>query len=112
MLKKSLSEVPLEDVNIEGAEKIKVQWLFSPKDNVPNFSFRIFHLEPGGCSPRHTHDWEHEVLILEGEGEVFANGEYKSFKKGDVFFIPGGEEHQFISKTSGKFICLIPNSGC
>ena len=112
MLKKRLEDVPMEKVELEGAKEVQVQWLFSPKDGVPNFSFRVFHVKGGGNTPRHTHDWEHEVFILEGEGEVFVNGEYVPFKKGDAFFIPGGEEHQFIAKTDGKFICLIPNSGC
>ncbi len=112
MLKKKLTEVPIEIVEIEGAKGVKVQWLFSPKDGVPNFSFRIFHIEKDGHTPRHTHDWEHEVLILEGEGNIYLNGELIPYQKGDAFFIPGGEEHQFLAKTEGKFICLIPNSGC
>jgi quercetin dioxygenase-like cupin family protein len=112
MLKKRLDEVPVEEVNLEGAKGVKVQWLFSPKDGVPTFAFRVFHIAAGGETPRHIHDWEHEVLILEGEGEVYVNGEYVPYKKGDAFFIPGGEEHQFLAKSNGKFICLIPNSGC
>ena len=112
MIKKSIENVPFEKVEIDGAKGVQVQWIFGPADNVPTFAFRIFHVEAGGNTPKHSHEWEHEVLILEGEGKVFINGDYIPFKKGDAFFIPGGEEHQFLAKTKGKFICLIPNSGC
>ena len=112
MIKKEIEKVEKEEVSVDGAKGVQVQWIFSPKDGVPNFSFRIFHVKAGGCTPRHKHDWEHEVLILEGTGKVFCNGEYVPFKKGDAFFIPGGEEHQFLAESEGKFICLIPNSGC
>ena len=112
MLKKNIADVPIEKVELEGAKGVQVQWLFSPKDGVPNFAFRIFHIEEGGTTPKHVHDWEHEVLILEGEGEIFVDGDLIPFKKDDGIFIPGGKEHQFRAKTKGRFICLIPNSGC
>lgn len=112
MIKKKVSEVPVEKVELEGAKGVSVQWVFSPKDGVPNFAFRIFHIKAGGTTPRHIHNWEHEVLILEGKGRVFVEGDYIPFEKGDAIFIPGGEEHQFLADTDGKFICLIPNSGC
>ncbi len=112
MLKKNIESVPKDKVEMQGAKGLQVQWLFSPKDGVPNFSFRIFHIEESGTTPQHTHAWEHEVLFLEGEGEVFVNNQLYPFKAGDAFFIPGGEEHQIRAKSKGKFICLIPNSGC
>ena len=111
MIKKSINEVPLEDVNVEGAKDVKVQWIFSSKDNVPNFYFRIFHVKEGGSTPKHKHPWEHEVLILEGKGKVFFEDEYIDFKEGDAFFIPPNKEHQFLAETNGKFICLIPKNG-
>ena len=35
-------------------------------DGAPTFCMRVFDLEPGGSTPWHTHNWEHEVYILEG----------------------------------------------
>jgi quercetin dioxygenase-like cupin family protein len=75
-----------------------------------NFAMRLFEMEPGGYSPLHSHAWEHEVFILEGEGIVQSGGEERKFRPGDVIFIPPNEEHQF--KNTGekvvKFLCLIP----
>ncbi len=111
MIKKNINEVPMEDVNIDGAKDVKVQWIFGEKDNVPTFYFRIFHVKKGGQTPKHKHPWEHEILILQGKGKVYYEGEYIEFKEGDAFFIPPNKEHCFYAETDGKFICLIPKGG-
>ena len=103
-------EIPLKDVDMEGCRGIKMRVLVGPDDGAANFFMRRFDLEPGGCTPRHAHAWEHETYILEGEGTVFGNGEEKPMKAGDVIYVPPEEEHQFIASPDGTlaFICLIP----
>jgi quercetin dioxygenase-like cupin family protein len=77
----------------------------------PTFAMRLFEVEKGGCSPLHTHSWEHEAFILEGEGVVFDGEKATPFKANDVVFVPPDEWHQF--KNTGtrtlKFLCLIPH---
>ncbi|MBS7632057.1 cupin domain-containing protein [Candidatus Bathyarchaeota archaeon] len=103
-------EVKAEDAG-EGTFGVKVRWLITKQMGAPNFAMRLFELEPNGHSPLHSHPWEHEVFILEGEGvAVNSNGEHK-FKTGDVVFIAPNEQHQF--KNTGKktlnFLCLVPH---
>ena len=102
--------VQAEDVNTEGASKVKVRWLITKEMGAKNFAMRIFEVEPDGYSPLHVHQWEHEVFILEGEGQLFDGEKTAPFKVGDVVFVPPNERHQF--KNNGtellKFICLIP----
>jgi len=94
----------------EGASKLKVRWLVTKEMGAENFAMRLFEMEPGGHSPSHTHPWEHEIFILEGEGSAFDGEKANAFKAGDVIFIPPGERHQV--KNNGrkklKFLCLIP----
>ena len=75
-----------------------------------NFAMRFFEMEPEGCSPFHSHPWEHEVFILEGEGVVVGGEEERKFRTGDVIFVPPNEKHQFknTGETTVKFLCLIP----
>ncbi len=93
-----------------GASKTKMRLLITKEIGAANFAMRLFEMESGGFSPLHTHSWEHEVFILEGEGLVFDGEKVASFKAGDVVFIPSDELRQF--KNSGKkplkFLCLIP----
>jgi quercetin dioxygenase-like cupin family protein len=95
----------------DGASRVKIRWLITKDMGAKNFAMRQFEVEPGGYSPLHTHPWEHEVFILEGEGVVFDGEKTTPFKADDVVFIPMEERHQF--KNTGrkqlKFLCLIPN---
>lgn len=96
----------------DGASKLKVRWLITKKTGAENFAMRLFEMEPDGHSPLHSHPWEHEVFILEGEGLLVGVEEEKRFVEGDVIFIAPNENHQL--KNTGektvKFLCLIPYS--
>jgi len=104
------SEVKVEEAREEGASKLKVRWLITKDTGAPNFAMRLFEMEPGGHSPLHSHPWEHEVFILEGEGTVVGLEGERKFKPGDVIFVPPKEEHQFRNdgKQTVKFLCLVP----
>lgn len=94
----------------EGASKLKVRWLITKEMGAENFAMRLFQMEPRGHSPFHSHPWEHEVFILEGEGIVVGEGHERKFRAGNVIFIPPNEKHQF--KNNGektvRFLCLVP----
>jgi quercetin dioxygenase-like cupin family protein len=94
-----------------GAYDVKVRWLLTKDMGANNFAMRLFEVQPGGYSPLHTHHWEHEVFILQGEGVVFDGEKTTPFKPNDVVFVPPDEMHQF--KNTGnkalKFLCLIPH---
>jgi quercetin dioxygenase-like cupin family protein len=79
-------------------------------DGADNFCMRRFDLAPGGHTPRHTHDWEHEIFFHAGRGEVFRSGGWVPVGPGDAVFVPGQEEHQI--RNAGPealtFLCLIP----
>jgi quercetin dioxygenase-like cupin family protein len=104
------TDVNLEEPSEEGIKDMKVRWLISKKDGAENFAMRLFEIQPGGYSPLHQHDWEHEVFILDGSGVVKGEKRQETYKQGDVFFIPSMEWHQFVNTgpTVTKFLCLIP----
>jgi quercetin dioxygenase-like cupin family protein len=90
---------------------IKREVVNKPNDGAPTFCMRVFDVDPGCGTPYHTHDWEHEVYVLEGEGvAVNANGDETPVSRDSVVFVPGGELHGF--KNTGdknfRFICVIP----
>jgi len=99
-----------EDVDTEGANKVKVRWLITKEMGASNFAMRLFEIESNGNTPLHTHPWEHEIFILEGVGQLFDGEKLIPFQAQDVIFVSQNQPHQF--KNSGKsklkFICLIP----
>ncbi len=94
----------------EGASGLKVRWLITKEMGAPNFAMRLFEMESGGNSPLHTHPWEHEVFVLEGEGIVVSKDVERKVSSGDVVFIPPNELHQFKNKgnVTFTFLCLVP----
>ena len=101
-------EVPLEAARVEGTKKAKVRWLISKKDNAENFAMRLYEIELQGYTPYHAHGWEHEVFVLEGEGEVKIEEKTYSIKKNSVVFVEPNQKHRF--KNTGnitlKFLLL------
>ena len=77
----------------------------------PNFSMRVFDVQPGGHTPHHRHAWEHEVFILDGAATVVTEDGNKPAPAGTVVFVGPDEPHQFRNETDEvmRFICLIPN---
>ena len=67
-------------------------------------------MQPGGNTPLHQHDWEHEVFVLEGSGVARSKTSEEHFKEGDFFFVKPMEWHQFVNTGEKilKFLCLIP----
>lgn len=107
---KHYAKIPAERVEMEGTEGATIRWLIAERDGAPNFYMRLLELEPGGHSPRHRHDYEHEIFILEGEGAALYEGEEHQIEAGYFLFIPPNAEHQLRNTGDGilKFLCLIP----
>jgi quercetin dioxygenase-like cupin family protein len=99
-------------VEIEGAKDVGVRWLISKDDGAENFAMRMFELQVGGHTPLHTHQHEHEVFVIEGQGTFVYEGQEHQFGPEYVIFVPAGSEHQF--KNTGdsimRMLCLIPAS--
>jgi quercetin dioxygenase-like cupin family protein len=106
-------EVEARPATEAGAERVRVRWLIAPEDGAPNFYMRRFEVAPGGTTPRHSHAWEHEVYVLEGEGSVFCDGARERFRAGDFVYVPPGAEHCFAADAGvdAAFLCIIPKSG-
>ncbi len=104
-------DIALENVNIEGALNTKIRWLIGQKDNAPNFALRMFEVEKEGHTPLHSHDFEHEVFILEGQGIFVCSEGEKPFKAWDVIYVDPNIEHQFKNTGEGimRFLCIIPH---
>ena len=66
-----------------------------------NFCMRVFEIAPGGHTPKHAHDWEHEMVVHAGAGEVYGNGQWQPMNAGKVLFIPANEEHQMQQYRQG-----------
>jgi quercetin dioxygenase-like cupin family protein len=102
--------IDAEEVTTEGAEQVTIRWLISKHDGATRFQMRLFEIGAGGKTPLHTHEWEHEVYILSGEGKLIFEGEENEFSAGYFTFVPEGREHSFVNTGSEplRFLCMVP----
>lgn len=105
------TEVQADTVVEECVERTNVRWLITKNDGAEHFAMRLFEMAPGGHSPHHSHEWEHEVFILEGDCLVACGDERRRVGPGYVVFIPPNEVHHFENESPRvlKFLCLVPH---
>jgi quercetin dioxygenase-like cupin family protein len=107
---KPIQEHESSAVTIPGAVGATMRMLVGPQDGAANFHMRHFEVAPGGFTPHHQHDYEHEILILRGRGVALSEQGERTLGPGDVVWVPANELHQFRNSGSEplEFICLIP----
>ena len=109
MLIRNINQTPTKPVEMDGVKGVKMAVMVGRGDGAPNFALRHFQVEAGGHSPRHQHDYEHEVFIVSGGGTVLLEGAERPIKQGDVVYVPADSEHQFKAGATGmNFLCLVP----
>lgn len=105
------TDAPAHRFDNESVRGVTGRVVIGKNDAADNFCMRVFTIVPGGFTPRHSHEWEHEIFVHSGVGKVFQDGEWREVTSGTVVFIPGNEEHQFMNGGGEDFvfICLIPS---
>lgn len=105
------ADITATHINNDVAKGVAARVVIGKNDGANNFCMRVFEIASGGNTPKHAHDWEHEMFIHAGEGEIYAKGQWNKVKAGTVVFIPGNEEHQI--RNAGKellaVVCLVPS---
>ena len=107
----SLQQCEKTAVNLEGAKGAARQVPIGKADGAPNFSIRVFTLEPGGHTPHHIHESEHLNYILEGSGVAMEGDTPRAISKGDFVLVTPREKHQY--RNTGEvplvFMCMVPS---
>ena len=108
----SLSQVPKEPVRMEGAKDAYKQLVISQADGSPNFSFRVFTVEPGGHTPFHKHASEHLNYVIRGQGCLAGeNGKEHEIREGHFALVLPNEKHQYRNTSKDQpllLICAVP----
>ena len=110
MIVKKYHEVEKEKLTTAGVKDATIRWLIGMDSPAPNFYMRLFEVEPGGHSPFHSHEMEHEIFVVEGKGRINTEKEPIPLEQGSFALIMPEEKHQFenVGDTTFKFLCVIP----
>ena len=103
-------DIPPVTMDNEIVRNVAGRIMIGREDGAKNFCMRLFELGRDGHTPKHAHDWEHEVFVHAGQGEVFIEDKWHPLSQGTAVFVPPNVEHQFrnISEETLVFVCLVP----
>lgn len=85
-------------------------WMIGKKEGAENFAFRYYELTPGSRSKKETHNHDHGILVIQGNGEVLLDQRYVPISQGDIIYIPPDTQHELVN-SGGRplgFLCVIP----
>jgi len=107
---RNINTVPTSPVQMAGVNGAEMAIMVGREHGAPTFALRHFRVIPGGNTPRHSHDYEHQVFIVEGGGTVLLNGAEQPVRSGDVIYVPANQEHQSKADPAAglRFLCLVP----
>jgi len=106
-----LQECESSAVDLVGASGATRQVPIGKADGAPNFSIRVFTLEPGGHTPHHRHESEHLNYILSGSGVVMDGETPRPVDAGAFILVKPHEKHQYrnTGDTPLVFMCMVPS---
>ncbi|UCF32057.1 MAG: cupin domain-containing protein [bacterium] len=98
-------------VELEGASGAFRQVPIGRADGAPNFSIRVFTLEPGGHTPHHSHESEHLNYVLSGVGVALEGETARKIRQGDFILVQPREVHQYRNEGDEPlvFMCMVPS---
>ena len=99
-----------EPVDMDGTKDVEMQVLIGKEEESPTCIMRRFKVASGGHSPHHSHDYEHVVFVVSGEGTLLASAEEHRLENGTSLLVKPNEIHQFRADKGGElqFLCIIP----
>lgn len=101
---KSFQEI--KEMEMDGGARIR--WLITHKDGAPTFSMRYITIDKGKETPAHSHDYEHEIFVINGKGEVTIGNDTFSLDSGKFIYIPPNIFHKIHANENMNVICVVP----
>src|SRR5512136_1043753 len=104
------TQVPAQIFGDE-APGVTIRWVIDEEhDGAPNYALRVIEVAPGSHTPDHSHPFEHENFVIEGQGRVLIGEEWRDIGVGHVVFVPAGVRHTYANAGTVpfKFLCGIP----
>ena len=109
---RNINDTPMDPVQMDGVRGTSMAVMIGRRDNAPHFAMRSFAVEPGGHTPRHQHDYEHEIFVVSGRGSILLDGQQHEITSGDAVYVPANELHQFTVPQDAsepfRFLCMVP----
>ncbi len=110
---KHINDVESKFITHPSSANSYMKALVGKEEGWDDYVLRVVEVKKDGFTPKHQHPWPHINYMLEGEGEVFVDGQIHPVSVGSFAYIEAGSLHQFrnTGKKDFKFICIVPKEG-
>lgn len=85
-----------------------IRWLITHREGAENFSMRHIAIPKRSSTPYHSHDYEHEIFVIEGSLDVTIGDRKMPASRDDFVFIPPNVEHGMTAREDTRIICVVP----
>ena len=82
----------VEELEMDGGARIR--WLIT--------------VDKGKSTPTHSHDYEHEIFVIEGKLSVQIGHLNQDAPAGAYIYIPPNEIHGMRAMEDSRIICIVP----
>lgn len=90
----------------------RMSFVLTSKETNDAISIIDMKMAPGAEPPRHVHQWEDEIFILQkGTISFFVGEEIINAKEGTTVFMPRGVPHHFVITSPTAHCTLITTPG-
>jgi len=106
---KKTAEIDITPESMRGKGSATVRWLLGEPEGAPNFEMRYFSLTGDIATDWHSHQWEHQVFVVKGEGLFRSTENEIRLKPGSAVYVAPEEKHHFTCDGDQfDFICVVP----
>jgi quercetin dioxygenase-like cupin family protein len=94
----------------EGSHNVKMKQLIRREDGARKTSLHELIIGKGGYSAKHRHEWDHQLVVTEGQGLLILDRKKVPLRPGSVLLVQANEEHQFLQRgnKSLHFLTVTP----
>lgn len=110
MHKTKVNKVRVERFNEIGAVNTKIRTLIGGEDGALTTSLHEIIVGKRGSTAMHRHEWEHQLFVEGGRGQLETMEGKIALAPGDVVLVGAGEDHRFAQtgKEPLRFLVVTP----
>lgn len=93
--------------HVKRSEEIVNLVIVGPKQGAKNIKSGITRMRPGAVVPRHTHNAEEQVTVLEGRMRIVLGDKTVICGRYDSTYISAGVPHEFSNIGDGEALVMV-----
>ncbi len=89
-----------------GSSRVVMRQLVGKEDGAEKTALHEIRFQKGGHTSAHSHNWQHQMLVVSGRGVLVSEGKETPLGPGDVLLIARKEEHGFAQRGREPLVIL------